>query len=116
MQDVPSSVYEAADIDGASVWQKLWHITIPLTSPVIYFNAVLGLIGALQIFAQPYIMTGGGPARATLTYTMRLYDNAFRFLRMGYASAMAWILFLLILALTALAVRVGKRRVHYAGA
>lgn len=116
MQDVPSSIYEAADIDGASLWQKVRHITIPLTSPVIYFNAIMGIIGALQVFTQPYIMTGGGPARATLTYTMHLYENAFRFLRMGYASAMAWILFLIILLLTALAVRVGRRRVHYQGA
>lgn len=116
MQDVPSAVYEAADIDGASWWHKVWHITLPLTSPVIYFNAILGLVAALQIFTQPYIMTGGGPARATLTYTMRLYDNAFVFLRMGYASAMAWILFLVILGLTAVAVQLGKRRVHYTGA
>jgi multiple sugar transport system permease protein len=116
MRDVPMAVYEAADIDGASLWQKVRHITLPLTSPVLYFNAIIGMIGALQLFTQPFIMTGGGPARATLTYTLRLYDNAFGFLRMGYASAMAFILFLLILALTALAVRVGKTRVHYAGA
>ncbi len=116
MQDVPTAVYEAADIDGASFWQKIWHITVPLTSPVIYFNAVMGIIGSLQVFAQPYIMTGGGPARATLSYAMYLYENAFNFLRMGYAAAMAWILFLFILALTALATRLGKRRVHYTGA
>jgi multiple sugar transport system substrate-binding protein len=116
MQDVPTAVYEAADIDGASTWQKIRHITVPLTSPVIYFNAIIGLINALQVFAQPYIMTGGGPARATLTYAMRLYQNAFTFLRMGYAAAMAWILFIIILGLTLLAVRLGKSRVHYAGA
>jgi multiple sugar transport system permease protein len=113
MQDVPIAVYEAADIDGASLWQKVRHITLPLTSPVVYFNGILGLIGALQVFSQPYIMTGGGPARATLTYSMRLYDNAFTFLRMGYASAMAWILFVIILGLTGFAVRIGKNRVHY---
>lgn len=113
MQDVPSAVYEAADIDGANLWQRVWHITLPLTSPVVYFNGILGLIGALQVFAQPYIMTQGGPARATLSYSMRLYDNAFTYLRMGYAAAMAWILFVIILGLTVLALRVGKNRVHY---
>jgi multiple sugar transport system permease protein len=113
MQDVPTALYEAADIDGAGWWRKVWHITVPLTSPVIFFNAIIGIIGGLQLFAQPYMMTEGGPARATLTYTMRLYQNAFTFLRMGYASAMAWILFLVILALTAAAIRVSRNRVHY---
>jgi ABC-type sugar transport system permease subunit/ABC-type glycerol-3-phosphate transport system substrate-binding protein len=115
MQDIPAAMYEAADIDGAGWWHKVRHITMPLTSPVIYFNAIVGIIASLQLFTQPYIMTGGGPARATLTYTMRIYDNAFTFLRMGYASAMAWILFVIILGLTALVVRVGKNRVHYTG-
>jgi len=113
MQDVPIALYEAADLDGAGWWRKVWHITIPLTSPVIYFNAIMGIIGGLQLFTQPYLMTEGGPARATLTYTMRLYQNAFVFLRMGYASAMAWILFVVILALTAAAARLGRTRVHY---
>jgi multiple sugar transport system permease protein len=115
LQDVPTAMYEAADIDGASFMQKVRHISIPLVSPVLYFNGIISVIGALQVFAQPYIMTGGGPARSTLTYAMRLYENAFTFLRMGFASAMAWILFLIILGLTALAVRLGKSRVHYTG-
>jgi multiple sugar transport system permease protein len=113
MQDVPTALYEAADIDGAGWWRKVWHITVPLTSPVIFFNAIIGIIGGLQLFTQPYLMTEGGPARSTLTYTMRLYQNAFSFLRMGYASAMAWILFLVILGLTAVAIRVSRSRVHY---
>jgi ABC-type sugar transport system permease subunit/ABC-type glycerol-3-phosphate transport system substrate-binding protein len=112
MQEVPTSVYEAADIDGASFWQKVWRITIPMVSPVLYFNTILAIIGVLQVFAVPYIMTGGGPARATYFYSMYLYDNAFSFLRMGYACAMAWILFLVILGLTGLAVRAGRTRVH----
>ncbi len=116
MQDVPRSIYEAADIDGASFWHKIRHVTIPLISPVIYFNAIMGIIGALQVFATPYIMTAGGPARATLFYTQRLHENAFHFLRMGYACAMAWILFLIVLGLTALAHRLGHSRVHYGGA
>jgi len=116
MQDVPTSVYEAADIDGASLWHKVRHITIPMISPVIYFNAIIGIIGALQVFATPFIMTEGGPARATLLYTQRMYENAFFFLRMGYASAMAWILFLVVLGLTLMAHRIGRSRVHYTGA
>jgi len=116
MQDVPRSIYEAADIDGASFLQKIRHVTIPMISPVIYFNAIMGIIGALQVFAMPYIMTGGGPARATLFYTQRLQENAFHFLRMGYACAMAWVLFVVVLGLTALAHRFGHSRVHYGGA
>jgi len=112
MQEVPTSVYEAADIDGASFWQKVRRITIPMISPVLYFNTILGIIGVLQVFAIPYIMTGGGPARSTYFYSMYLYDNAFSFLRMGYACAMAWILFLIVLGLTGLAVRAGRTRVH----
>jgi multiple sugar transport system permease protein len=112
MQEVPTSVYEAADIDGASFWQKVRRITLPMVSPVLYFNTILGIIGVLQVFAIPFVMTGGGPARSTYFYSMYLYDNAFSFLRMGYACAMAWILFLVILGLTGLALRAGRNRVH----
>jgi len=115
LQDVPVSLYEAADMDGASWWHKIRHITLPMVSPVIYFNVIMGIIGSLQVFAVPYIMTGGGPARATLFYSMYLYDNAFQFLKMGYACAMAWILFLIILVLTGAAVRVSKTHVYYVG-
>ena len=113
MQDVPTSLYEAADMDGATWWLKIRHVTLPLISPVIYFNAIMGVIGVLQVFAVPYIMTGGGPARATLFYSMYLYNNAFLYLRMGYACAMAWILFIIILALTGIAVRISKTHVYY---
>jgi multiple sugar transport system permease protein len=113
MQDVPTAVYEAAELDGAGFFRKVRHITLPLVSPVLYFNAIMSLIVALQLFTQPFIMTEGGPARATLTYAMRVYQNAFLYLRMGYASAMAWILFLLTLGLTLLAVRAARSRVHY---
>jgi multiple sugar transport system permease protein len=84
-----------------------------MTSPVIYFNAIMGVIGGLQLFTQPWLMTEGGPALATLTYTMRIYRNAFWYLRMGYASAMAWIMFLVILGLTGVAIRLSRSRVHY---
>ncbi|HEY7090809.1 MAG TPA: sugar ABC transporter permease [Tepidisphaeraceae bacterium] len=115
LQDVPRELYEAADIDGASPWRKVWHVTLPSISPVIFFNLIMGIIGVLQIFATPFILTGGGPARSTYFYTMYLYDNAFSYLKMGYASAMAWVQLLIVLVLTALAAWSGKRWVHYQG-
>jgi multiple sugar transport system permease protein len=115
LQDVPKDLYEAAEIDGAGVWRRVWHVTIPMISPVIFFNLVMAIIGTMQVFAVPYIMTGGGPAPATYFFTMYLYDNAFVFLRMGYASAMAWIQLLIILSLTGLAFWSSRRWVHYQG-
>ena len=115
LQDVPRELYEAADIDGASSLRKVWHVTLPAISPVIFFNLILGIIGTLQVFATPFILTGGGPARSTYFYTMYLYDNAFSYLRMGYASAMAWVQLLIVLVLTALAAWSSKRWVHYQG-
>jgi multiple sugar transport system permease protein len=91
------------------------NVTLPMISPVIFFNLVMAIIGSMQVFAVPYIMTGGGPARATYFYTMYLYDNAFNFLRMGYASAMAWVQLLIILCLTGFAFWSSKRWVHYQG-
>ena len=117
LQDVPQQLYEAAEIDGAGRWAKVWHITIPIISPVIFFNTVMGLIGTLQIFALPYVLTGGsgGPARSTTFYAMHLYNSAFRYLRMGYACAMAWIMFIIILGLTLVITRIGRTRVYYEG-
>jgi multiple sugar transport system permease protein len=120
LQEVPQELYEAAELDGAIGLRKIWHVTLPMISPVIYFNVIMGIIGTLQVFAAPYILGGGAgsigaPARSLLFYTMYLYDNAFRYLRMGYASAMAWILFLLILACTWLATLISKRYIYYAG-
>ncbi|HVZ79865.1 MAG TPA: sugar ABC transporter permease [bacterium] len=118
LQDVPPSLYEAADIDGARWFHKIRHVTLPMISPAIFFNLVMGLITALQVFAVPYVMTfpiPGQPAGSALFYTMYLYDNAFRYLRMGYACAMAVVLFLLILGLTWLILRLSKRSVHYRG-
>ncbi|HEX8234320.1 MAG TPA: sugar ABC transporter permease [Abditibacteriaceae bacterium] len=115
LQDVPRELYEAAEIDGANPWQRLRNVTLPMISPVIFFNLVMAIIGSMQVFAVPYIMTGGGPARATYFYTMYLYDNAFNFLRMGYASAMAWVQLFIILCLTGFAFWSSKRWVHYQG-
>jgi multiple sugar transport system permease protein len=116
LQDVPRELYEAADIDGASAMRKIWHVTLPCISPVIFFNLIMGIIGTLQVFTQAQLVMGGaGPGRSTYFYTQYLYDNAFQSLRMGYASAQAWIQLLIILALTALAAWSSKRWVHYGG-
>ncbi|MCX7914818.1 MAG: sugar ABC transporter permease [Verrucomicrobiae bacterium] len=116
LQNVPRELYEAAEIDGARVWQRFWHVTLPMISPVIYFNLIMGIIGTLQVFTQVFVMTGGAdgaPARSTLFYALYLFSVAFYDLRMGYASAMAWVLFLIIVALTWAATRLTEKRVHY---
>jgi multiple sugar transport system permease protein len=115
LKDIPLQLYEAAVIDGANTWQRTWHITLPLLSPVIFFNLVMGVIQAFQYFAQAYIMTQGGPEDSTRFYALYLFDQAWQYLDMGYASAMAWILFLIIMGLTALIYSTHKRWVHYGG-
>jgi len=116
LQDVPQSLYEAAEMDGARWWGKTRHVTLPMISPVILFNVVMGIIGTLQTFALPYVMfPGGQPARSTYFFSMYLYDNAFLYQRMGYASAMGWVMFLITLALTLLALKVSAKHVHYEG-
>lgn len=116
LQDVPTQLYEAAELDGASSWQKTRNVTLPTISPVILFNLIMGIIGTLQVFTVPYIMfPGGSPARSTYFYTMYLFDNAFVYQKMGYACAMGWIMFLIILALTLGAFRLTKKHVHYGG-
>jgi multiple sugar transport system permease protein len=115
LQDIPKQYYEAAKIDGASWWQQMVHITFPMLSPVIYFNFIMGCIGVLQIFVLPYVMTQGGPARSTYFYTMYLFDHAFVFLNMGYACAMAIVLFGLIAIMTTLAHKLTIKHVHYGG-
>ncbi len=116
LQDVPRSLYESAEIDGANAWVKFRHITIPLISPVLYFNLIMGIIGSLQVFANAYIMLGGGgPNRSVLFYAVYLYQNAFDYRQMGYASAMAWVLFIIILLLTWVATRSTRKLVFYAG-
>jgi len=116
LQDVPREMYEAAELDGAGWWARTRHVTLPFLSPVILFNGIMGIIGTLQIFAEPYVMfPGGSPARSTYFYTMYLFDNAFLYHKMGYACAMGWIMFLIILALTLIALRLSERHVHYQG-
>ncbi|MGQ9631661.1 MAG: carbohydrate ABC transporter permease [bacterium] len=116
LQDVPEQLYEAAIIDGANWLQKTRHVTIPFITPVILFNLIMGVIGSFQTFTQAYIMTNGGPANSTLFYALQLYRQAFQFFRMGYASAMAWILFIIIVICTWLLFRSSARWVYYGGA
>ena len=119
LQTVPRELYEAAHIDGAGAWARFRHITLPLISPVLFFNVVMGVIGALKVFDPAYAfgaaqgLIPGGPARATLFYGLNLYQQAFTYFHMGLASAMAWILFAVILLLTWLNFRLGRRWVHY---
>ncbi|MBS1703462.1 MAG: sugar ABC transporter permease [Armatimonadetes bacterium] len=114
LQDVPVSLYEAAELDGARLWQKTRNVTLPMISPVILFNVLMGMIGALQVFAVPYVMfPGGAPARSTYFFTSYLYDNAFQYQRMGYASAIGWVMFIITLTLTLISLKVSDRHVHY---
>lgn len=115
LQGVPQSLYEAAEIDGAGSWQRFWKITLPMISPALLFVFIMGVIGTFQTFTQSYIMTGGGPANTTLFYLLYLYKNAFNWFEMGYASAMAWILFLIIMACTLILLRSSTLWVHYEG-
>ncbi|MFK9091512.1 carbohydrate ABC transporter permease [Bacillus salipaludis] len=115
--DISNDYYEAANIDGANWFQRTFHITIPLLTPVIFYNLVMGVIGAFQQFTLPYTLTQGQgkPANSLTFYVMYLYDNGFKYFRMGYASAMAWILFVVIMILTVLIFWSSKRWVHYQG-
>ncbi len=115
LQGVPTVLYEAAEIDGASSWQRFWKITIPMISPVILFTLVTSLIGSLQMFTQAYVISNGlgGPNNASLLYVLYLFLNGFRWFRLGYASALAWVLFVIIIILTALMLRVSRNLVYY---
>lgn len=113
LKDIPETLYEAAIVDGANRWHKMIHITLPMLTPVIFFNLVMGLIGSFQYFSQAYIMTLGGPADSTLFYCLYLFNRAFLYLNMGYASAMAWILFVMVLIVTIFVFRSHTRWVHY---
>ncbi|GAA0625016.1 ABC transporter permease subunit [Kribbella sandramycini] len=112
LKDVPPNLYEAAAIDGAGRLRMFWHVTLPQMSPIILFNALTGIIGSLQIFTQGFV-TNGGPKDSLLFFVYYLYDNAFQNFRMGYASALAWILFVVILALTAVTFRGSAFAVYY---
>ena len=117
LQEVPAELYEAAELDGTNAWQRFLHITLPMLSPVIFFNVLMSIIGALQTFAVPYILTGGGdgPGRSLLFLATYIYQNAFDYWNMGYASALALCLFVLIIGLSLVTVHYGEKKVHYSG-
>ncbi len=113
IKGIPQVLYEAAEIDGAGNWARFKNITLPMLSPTIFFNLIVGIIGAFQVFDVPYVLTDGGPNNATRVYIYGLYEQAFIFTNMGYASLMAWVLFLIILVLTVITFRISSRRVYY---
>jgi multiple sugar transport system permease protein len=113
LQSIPTQLYEAAAIDGASPWKRFWNVTVPMLSPYILFNFIIGVIGTMQIFNEAFVMTQGGPANSTLFYAYHLFRQTFQYFRMGYASSLAWILFVIVLALTSIQLWLSKRWVHY---
>lgn len=113
LQDIPNYLYDAASIDGAGTLRKFYHITLPLLTPSIFFNVIMGIIFSFQIFTQAYIMTGGGPIQSTYFYALYLFETAFLRTNMGMASAMAWVLLFITFALTLLVLRSGDRWVFY---
>ena len=118
LQDVPQDLYDAADVDGAGFLNKFRHITLPMMTPVVFFHLITSVIGALQFFTIPYIMVGstGGPGQSLLFYSIYLYKQAFTFFNMGYASALAWLLFMVALGITLLIFRSARLWVFYSGA
>jgi multiple sugar transport system permease protein len=115
LQQVPLELYDAASIDGAGGIRKFFYVTLPMISPAILFSVIMGTIGSFQLFTEAYITTGGGPLDSTLFYGLYLYKKAFGLLQMGYATALAWILFSIILALTLIQLRISKKMVYYEG-
>lgn len=113
LQGIPEVYYEAAEIDGAGRWQRMIHITIPLMSPVLFFNLIMGIIGSFQVFTAGYLLTDGGPQNSTLFYVLYLYRVGFRNLEMGYAATLGWLLFFIILVLTLIVFRYIGRNVYY---
>ena len=115
LQDIPQSLYEACEIDGGNWWRKLTHVTLPLMTPTIFFTLVMNIIGTFQVFSAIFVLTDGmgGPMNSTLVYLIYVYRNAFTFFRMGYASAMAWVLFLIIMLLTLVQFKTASSWVYY---
>lgn len=115
LQGVPQELYDAAVVDGAGIWAKFRNVTIPMLTPTIFFNTVLGVIGALKVFAAAFVATQGGPAYATWFYALHIYTRAFQYFEMGYASALAWIFFFVLFVFTYVQFRHSRRWVYYAG-
>ncbi len=115
LQGIPAHLYEAAEIDGAGAWSKFRNVTLPMMSPIILFNGVIGIIDSFQIFTPAFVITNGGPANASLFYGLYLYNNAFKFFNMGYAAALAWLMFLIILIITGFVFRLTGSWIYYEG-
>jgi multiple sugar transport system permease protein len=115
LQGIPVHLYEAVEVDGGNWWARFLHVTLPMMSPVIFFNLVTGIITSMQTFTWAYVMTQGGPNNASLFYGLYLYNNAFQYFKMGYASALAWLIFVVILLLTLLVFRSSPLWVYYEG-
>jgi len=115
LQGVPKELIEAAEMDGAGRWSKFWSITLPMISPTILFNLILGIIAALKVFTISFVATNGGPSYATWFYALHIYNQAFQYFRMGYAAALAWIFVVILLAFTYIQLYVSRRWVYYAG-
>ncbi|MFB9275729.1 carbohydrate ABC transporter permease [Cohnella cellulosilytica] len=115
LQDIPQELYECAALDGAGIVARTVRITVPMISPVLLFNLIMGIIGGLQVFNQPYILTQGGPNHATYTYVMHLFANAFQYFKVGYGTSLAWILFLITLLLSMIVIRTSNYWVFYSG-
>ncbi len=113
LQAIPTQLYEAAQLDGASKWQQFWRITLPMLSPTMFFVIVMKMIGVFNIFEQPFIMTNGGPSGSTETIVYYIYSNAFEWFNMGYASAVAWVLFIIVFVLTLIQFKYQGKWVHY---
>ena len=113
LKGIPQVMYEAVEIDGGGSWARFRYVTLPMLSPTIFFNVVLAIIGALQVFDAGWVMTRGGPNKATYFYMINLYERAFQFIQMGYASALAWLLFIIIMLITLLVIRSSAVWVYY---
>lgn len=113
LQDVPRDVYESAELDGASPWTRMWRITLPMVSPTLYFNMMMGIIGAFQMFNEPMLLTEGGPGRATYTIMLHIYNEAFSWHKMGYGSALTLIFLAVVLLITQVYSRTSHRWVFY---
>lgn len=115
LQSIPTELYDAAHVDGANGWNRFWHVTIPMLTPTIFFNLILSIISSYQVFTTAYVMTEGGPGSATLMLVLLLYRVAFEQFKFGYASAIAWLLFAIILIFTLIVIRSSSFWVYYAG-
>lgn len=115
LQGIPTQLYEAAEIDGANAWHRFWAVTIPMLTPTIYFNLLISIIASFQVFTQVEVLTDGGPNNATLTQVLYLYRKGFQDFQFGYASALAWALFIVIMIFTIFVVRSSETWVHYEG-